>query len=168
VALLAARLTRSGVGQVSYNGVAAVLRGCSSMAEPQPSKLVMGVRFPSPAPLFASARSGQQPCRPTASVRSMGSFEPLTKTCTGTHFGPSKTKPVEYSGSGHPVLPVSTLGGRQAQRWIVSVLRSAGLHLATVPPTVASVAFKGGISPAFVTRRPWGIHLVAIEPSDAT
>jgi hypothetical protein len=28
-----------------------VSRGCSSMVEPQPSKLVVGVRFPSPAPL---------------------------------------------------------------------------------------------------------------------
>ncbi len=33
------------------------LCGCSSMAEPQPSKLVMRVRFPSPAPLFREACS---------------------------------------------------------------------------------------------------------------
>jgi hypothetical protein len=57
MALLAARPTRSGVRQVSYNAVVRVPRGCSSMAEPQPSKLVMGVRFPSPAPLFRGGLS---------------------------------------------------------------------------------------------------------------
>ena len=36
-------------------------RGCSSMAEPQPSKLVMRVRFPSPAPTFPQLRGHKSP-----------------------------------------------------------------------------------------------------------
>ncbi len=35
--------------------------GCSSMVEPQPSKLVTWVRFPSPAPPFALRASGGRP-----------------------------------------------------------------------------------------------------------
>ena len=38
------------------------VRGCSSMAEPQPSKLAMRVRFPSPAPRVTA---GQPPVRAT-------------------------------------------------------------------------------------------------------
>ena len=41
--------TRSLRGRPSYTRIR---RGCSSMVEPQPSKLVMRVRFPSPAPSF--------------------------------------------------------------------------------------------------------------------
>ena len=40
------------------SGAVDVVRGCSSMAEPQPSKLAMRVRFPSPAP---SAKAVETP-----------------------------------------------------------------------------------------------------------
>ena len=39
-----------GRGVMCYNKSRRKMRGCSSMVEPQPSKLVVWVRFPSPAP----------------------------------------------------------------------------------------------------------------------
>ena len=42
---------------VGWYGVLRDSRGCSSMVEPQPSKLVMRVRFPSPAPLSPAGQS---------------------------------------------------------------------------------------------------------------
>ena len=44
------------------------LGGCSSMAEREPSKLDMRVRFPSPAPRFAGGGVGFQRARPCGSV----------------------------------------------------------------------------------------------------
>ena len=35
--------------------------GCSSMVEPQPSKLIMWVRSPSPAPIFRLGAVGEEP-----------------------------------------------------------------------------------------------------------
>ena len=38
----------------------AIQGGCSSKVEPQPSKLMMWVRFPSPAPLLVAGTHGQK------------------------------------------------------------------------------------------------------------
>ena len=38
----------------------AIQGGCSSKVEPQPSKLMMWVRFPSPAPLLVAVAHGQK------------------------------------------------------------------------------------------------------------
>ena len=57
----AARIARG--GRPSYT---ASRRGCSSMVEPQPSKLVMRVRFPSPAPSFRAACTRPPPRPPPA------------------------------------------------------------------------------------------------------
>ena len=50
-------------------------RGRSSMAEPQPSKLVMRVRFPSPAPTQPNT-AGQPPCRNSGEFWSRSSSAP--------------------------------------------------------------------------------------------
>src|SRR5262249_28750153 len=52
-------------------------RGRSSMAEPQPSKLVMRVRFPSPAPMYAQVRHmihtpSPEPARSESITRTCG------------------------------------------------------------------------------------------------
>ena len=46
-----------------YNNYRRETCGCSSVVEPQPSKLVVWVRFPSPAPKFLTAERGIEPER---------------------------------------------------------------------------------------------------------
>ena len=85
------RMTRDQFGNEKLLG------GCSSMVEPQPSKLMMWVRFPSPAPAWIRAHiaqsvehflgkeevTGSNPVvgSSTVAVRSQESYSQLTTHC---------------------------------------------------------------------------------------
>ena len=59
-----------GRGVMCYNKSRRKMRGCSSMVEPQPSKLVVWVRFPSPAPTVWESSGGSHAVPPAGSADS--------------------------------------------------------------------------------------------------
>ena len=69
-------------GTVRYAGAARPPRGRSSMAEPQPSKLVMRVRFPSPAPPQQPSSEPPRAPKGPPSRHASGLACPLRARCT--------------------------------------------------------------------------------------
>ena len=89
-----------GAGRTSHRA-----RGRSSMAEPQPSKLVMRVRFPSPAPT-TNPRSGQVPPKRRVTIKKPSpSVVPDTcpiGCCWHPSAGPRRAPPPWPPRSPHP------------------------------------------------------------------
>jgi hypothetical protein len=85
-------------GTVRYAGAARPPRGRSSMAEPQPSKLVMRVRFPSPAPPQQPSSEPPRAPKGPPSRHASGLACPLRARCTrATSFPPGADEGLAHS-----------------------------------------------------------------------